>query len=116
MLRQVFLPFVPFLMGWLAWSIYRRFNQQPLTRTSAFRSTLTAILLGTAATGFVTLLLISPITYHNYRQFGSFVLLNTNAGYAFYWSNHPIYGERYVSILGSDQPDYYSYYPKKPSG
>lgn len=113
MLRQVFLPFVPFLFLWLAWSSYRRFRRYPLTRTSAVKQMLSTLLIGGAATGLVTILLIAPITFHNYRQFHSFVLLNTNAGYAFYWSNHPIYGERYVSILGSDQPDYYDLLPKE---
>jgi hypothetical protein len=30
---------------------------------------------------------------------GSFVLLNTNSGYAFFWGNHPVYGTQFIPIL-----------------
>src|SRR5207244_2379820 len=38
-------------------------------------------------------------TIRNYQAFGRFVLLNTNAGYAFFWGNHPIHGMNFISIL-----------------
>jgi hypothetical protein len=56
------------------------------------------------ATGML-LLSISPWTVRNYLAFDRFVLLNTNAGFAFYWSNHPIHGHNFPAHL----PDWESY-------
>jgi hypothetical protein len=42
---------------------------------------------------------ILPWTIRNQRAFDQFVLLNTNAGFAFYWGNHPIHGTEFVPIL-----------------
>jgi hypothetical protein len=39
---------------------------------------------------------ILPFTYYNYTRFDRFVLLNTNAGYAFYFGNHPNYGDTFI--------------------
>jgi 4-amino-4-deoxy-L-arabinose transferase-like glycosyltransferase len=75
--RQVTLVFAPILYGWLAWR-YRH----------ALRSVLPGALLSVG----IVLLLILPWTARNYRVFGRFLLLNSNAGFAFYWSNHPEYG------------------------
>jgi hypothetical protein len=47
----------------------------------------------------VILSLILPFTFYNYARFERFVLLNTNAGFAFYWANHPIYGTHFEPIL-----------------
>jgi hypothetical protein len=38
----------------------------------------------------------------NYRAFGEFVLLNTNAGFVFFWGNHPFHGSEFVPIPPSD--------------
>jgi 4-amino-4-deoxy-L-arabinose transferase-like glycosyltransferase len=81
LLRQVYLLFVPFLFGWLLWAGGR----------SQLRNVLTA--------GAVMTACILPATLFNYTQFGRFVLLNTNAGFAFFWGNHPVYGDTFVSIL-----------------
>jgi hypothetical protein len=43
--------------------------------------------------------LITPVVIRNYRAFGRITTLNTNAGFAFFWSNHPIYGTRFESVL-----------------
>jgi uncharacterized membrane protein (DUF2068 family) len=56
-------------------------------------------------------LLIAPWTARNYQAFGRFVLLNTNAGYAFFWANHPIYGMHFVGILPADGPSYQDLIP-----
>jgi hypothetical protein len=53
-----------------------------------------------------TALLIAPATIYNYGRFGRFVLLNSNAGFAFFWANHPIYGDHFVPLLTSDMPSY----------
>lgn len=81
LLRQVILLFAPFLFLWLLLVLRRK-----------------AVLpLGLA--GLVVAASIAPVTWFNYRQFDRFVLLNTNAGYAFFWGNHPVYGTHFVPIL-----------------
>ena len=61
---------------------------------------------GVAVATAMVLLLILPWTVRNYRAFGSFVLLNTNAGFAFYWGNHPIQGSHFMPLLAEGGPTY----------
>jgi hypothetical protein len=49
--------------------------------------------------------MIAPWTIRNYRAFGTFVLLNTNAGFAFYWGNHPVYGTKFIPLLDGSYGD-----------
>ena len=87
LLRQVFLLFVPFLLLWI-WS--RRLKKhKPLPVFSTILTIVTVILF------------ILPVTIYNQNRFGSFVLLNTNSGYAFFWGNHPIYGTHFEPILST---------------
>ena len=125
MLRQVFLLFIPVLFAWLLWRSYRyqtglrwaglvaRENKalegsspehpglptylrsNPVARTMGILSAATAVLL----------FIIAPWTIRNYLAFDRFVLLNTNAGFAFYWANHPIHGRNYPA----DLPDWDAY-------
>jgi hypothetical protein len=44
----------------------------------------------------VVMILILPFTVYNYTRFQRFVLLNTNAGFAFFWGNHPIHGDKFI--------------------
>ena len=44
-------------------------------------------------------MLISPFVVRNYRVFGQLAMPNTNAGFTFFWSNHPIYGTRFEAVL-----------------
>ncbi len=81
LLRQVYLLFVPFLFLWIWWGQKRR----------QARNLLIAVAVMIAA--------ILPATLFNFRQFDAFVLLNTNAGYAFFWGNHPVHGLRFMPIL-----------------
>ena len=125
LLRQVFLLFVPVLFLWLLWRSYR-YQNGPLKTSliaknnEAFEGTssrqrdlannlrnkpvmrMVGILL--MAT-MILLLTIAPWTVCNYLAFNRFVLLNTNAGFALYWSNHPIHGQNYPAHL----PDWASY-------
>jgi hypothetical protein len=55
--------------------------------------------------------MILPFTVFNYFQFDRFVLLNTNAGYAFFWGNHPIYGSNFEPILPSEMGSYQELIP-----
>ena len=110
LLRQAFLLFVPFLFLWLWWNHPRQHpeavqDDRPLRRLSMISG------LGLVVT--VIVLMILPWTLRNYRAFGTFVPLNTNAGYAFFWGNHPIYGTEFVGILPADGPSYYELIPDK---
>jgi hypothetical protein len=104
MLRQVYLVFVPFLLLWL-W--YQRV-EKPITWSSAANTALKI-----AVTVGVVIVTIAPITLWNYKQFNRFVLLNTNSGYAFFWSNHPIHGVSFVPIFTADMPSYYELIPEE---
>jgi hypothetical protein len=94
LLRQTFLLFVPFLLLWIIWAGRGKFR---------FVYVLVPVV--------VLALMILPWTVRNYLVFDQFVLLNTNAGYVFFWANHPIHGTNFVSILGSEYPSYYELIP-----
>ena len=98
LLRQLFLLFIPFLFLWIWWAGGRR-RYSPLLIASL-------ILVGC----------LLPITLFNYARFNRFVLLNTNAGYAFFWANHPIYGTRFVPILTPDMGSYQDLIPPELRG
>ena len=55
------------------------------------------------AIGAVLVVAIAPFTVRNYAAFGRFVLLNTNAGYALFWANHPSQGTDFTPILSDEQ-------------
>ena len=42
---------------------------------------------------------ILPWTVRNYRAFGQFVPLNTNAGFVIFWGNHPMHGTSFIPIM-----------------
>jgi hypothetical protein len=100
LLRQVFLLFIPILFLWLLWRSYRYQARSVWV--------MTGILTGAT---LILLLSIAPWTYRNYQAFGQFVLLNTNAGFAFYWGNHPIHGYNFISILPAGGPSYQDLIP-----
>jgi hypothetical protein len=52
-----------------------------------------------AASVAIVVLCIAPWTVRNYRAFHQFVPLNTNAGFALFWGNHPTHGTSFVPIL-----------------
>jgi hypothetical protein len=118
LLRQVFLLFIPILFVWLLWQRYRS-GLANMDISAAKRNWFEALwtkpmwqmmrILSGAA--LVLILAILPWTWRNYQVFGRFVLLNTNAGFAFFWGNHPIYGYNFTSILPNDGPSYYSLIP-----
>lgn len=89
LLRQLLLLFTPFLLAWLLWAGRGRFKLRYLLAV-----------LG------LPLVMILPFTLRNSLAFHQFVLLNNNAGYAFFWANHPIYGTNFISILPPDYPSY----------
>ena len=85
LLRQLFLLFIPLLLLWLIWVRYKRYGQLPFVPVMLI--------------GAIIVIMILPFTIYNYARFNRFVLLNTNAGYAFYWANHPVYGTRFKPLL-----------------
>lgn len=103
MLRQVFLGFVPFLFIWL---LFLR-----IAKKGVWKIGLRDWARGSVGAGVVMALLIAPITLHNARTFGQFVLLNTNAGYAFFWANHPVHGWSFKPLYTADMPSYQEVIP-----
>jgi hypothetical protein len=77
--------FLPLLFLWIWWSTKRR--SLPVLFFS----------------GAVIIAAILPFTLFNYSRFDRFVLLNTNAGFAFFWGNHPVHGTKFIPILPGDQ-------------
>jgi 4-amino-4-deoxy-L-arabinose transferase-like glycosyltransferase len=98
LLRQLFLLLIPFLFAWILWR--------------GGRKTIGPLLIS----GLVVIVLIIPFTIYNYSRFERFVLLNTNAGFAFYWGNHPIYGIHFESILPDEMGSYQELIPEELSG
>jgi len=109
LLRQVFLLFIPFQYAWLLWRSFR-YRACPAEGAEWVRpmAQMVGILAGAAV---ILILAITPWTIRNYRAFDRFVLLNTNAGYAFFWGNHPIHGYNFTSILPADGPSYQELIP-----
>lgn len=98
LLRQLFLLFIPFLFFWIWWAAKKRG------------------IIALVIVGVITLGLILPFTIYNYIRFERFVLLNTNAGYAFFWANHPIYGTHFEPILPANLGSYQDLIPTELRG
>ncbi len=99
MLRQLFILIIPFIFLWIWWVGYRAKYRHPS--------------LPVWIAGFVLVIAILPITIYNYLRFDRFVLLNTNAGFAFYWSNHPIYGTKFIPLLPPEMGSYQDLIPSE---
>jgi 4-amino-4-deoxy-L-arabinose transferase-like glycosyltransferase len=78
LLRQTLLLYIPLLLAWLVWATRGRLRWRD-------------------AGGAVALiaLCVFPWTMRNYAAFGDFLLLNSNAGYFLYASNHPDQGSHF---------------------
>jgi hypothetical protein len=100
-LRQVFLIFVPALLAWLV--LVELFRAAGSLRDRV-QASWCHLARGVLTATSVLVILLAPATLFNYHQFKRFVLLNTNAGYAFFWANHPIYGDHFVAILPDNVP------------
>lgn len=100
LLRQAFLLMIPLILGWIAWQLFWRGHGADAGMTARALAGRLALTLGVLAA------CISPWTIRNYRAFGEFVLLNTNAGFVFFWGNHPIHGTEFIPILSGDSTTY----------
>lgn len=96
--RQLFLLVVPFILLWVG---YVRWREKKPALWGIFFS---LIVIG---------LVILPFTIYNYQRFDRFVLLNTNAGFAFFWGNLPQYGTEFEPIMNSESRNYFSVIPEK---
>lgn len=94
LLRQVVIAVVPIVVLWAWW---RARAGQAGAGTAGGR--LSRPTLGAIAAVLVIAAAVLPWTTRNYGVFGRFVLLNTNAGFACFWGNHPIHGTHFVPIL-----------------
>jgi 4-amino-4-deoxy-L-arabinose transferase-like glycosyltransferase len=92
LLRQLFILFIPVLFFWIwmanGWRIPLR------------------LVFSALITGLLVILSVLPFTIYNYQRFDRLVLLNTNAGFAFFWANHPIYGTHFIPILPPEMGTY----------
>jgi 4-amino-4-deoxy-L-arabinose transferase-like glycosyltransferase len=102
LLRQVFLLFVPVMFLWLFWQGRRQGFVRLVGRA--------------AAAAIVMACLIAPWTARNYKAFGQFALLNTSAGFAFFWGNHPIHAYDFIPILKEGQASYGELIPSELTG
>lgn len=124
LLRQLFLMIIPFLLAWLWGARYlagrhiTAGESQPMAGLGRgpFFAGRRAPLLPTAVIVGAIGLMILPFTLYNYSRFDRFVLLNTNAGYAFFWANHPIYGTQFEGILPPELGTYQDLIPQELRG
>ena len=109
--RQLFLLFIPFLFLWVWWNFEERQSKEPKAGYLGKHNFHVPALKGLLLVGLVIVLMILPWTIRNYQVFDTFVLLNTNAGFAFYWSNHPIHGTHFMPLLSVPGQSYQSLIP-----
>lgn len=102
LLRQLFLIFIPVLCFWIWLANRRKINLK--------------LIVPVATIGILMVAAILPFTIYNYKRFERFVLLNTNAGFAFFWANHPIYGTHFVPILPPEMGTYLGLLPVQYKG
>jgi len=108
--RQAFLLFVPFLFGWLWWAQWRFLRLVSVGRAWLPQKGLVA---GCLITALVIMAFILPFTAYNYTRFQRFVLLNTNSGYAFFWANHPVHGNKFIPLFTEEMPSYQELIPEE---
>jgi hypothetical protein len=108
LLRQTFLLFLPLLFLWLWWNL-PVYKKKSILNLFSMRLVSWSVIKGMVLSIFVVVLMILPWTVRNYRALDTFVLLNTNAGFAFFWGNHPIHGTQFIPILPSSS--YYDLIP-----
>jgi hypothetical protein len=80
--RQSILPWVPVFFTYLMWLGWRN---------KRFASTVGTL----ALSGLLLVAAIVPWSYRNYRVYKSFLLLNSNTGFAMYSAQHPMHGTHF---------------------
>lgn len=102
LLRQAFLVCVPVILLWIC----GRRVAAALDGPGPGRLSVAPLARGLGLTILSIAIAILPWTVRNYRVFDQFVLLNTNAGFAFFWGNHPVHGRNFIPILPGDGSRY----------
>ena len=94
LLRQTLLLWLPVWLAWVYWA-GGAFNRQ--SRRIRWYGPLVsmAVMMG----------FILPWTVRNYAIYGSFLPLNSNAGYAFYSANHPNHGTQFDQDYAAPLPE-----------
>jgi hypothetical protein len=92
LLRQSILPWVPVLFLYLCWVGWRA-------------GRLRAAVLATGIACLILVAFILPWTVRNYRVYGDFLLLNSNAGYAMYSAQHPMHGTAFREFEAAPVPE-----------
>lgn len=93
LLRQSILPWVVMMLIWLL-TVGVITHRQMRWRTLVALAVVVAILLAA----------ILPFTLRNYRVYGHFLLLNSNAGYAMYSAQHPMHGVSFDAYAAAPLP------------
>ncbi len=108
LLRQVVIFVVALVLVWTFWRVFSREKALPGFRLPHLlaRAGISALIIA----GFIL-----PWTIRNYEAFGRFVLLNTNAGFAFFWGNHPLHKTHFIPIIGGG-PQYGALIPTELRG
>jgi hypothetical protein len=80
------------LYAWLLWAGWRSRQLWRVARA------LTVV-------GLLIVACIAPFTVRNYRVYGQFLLLNSNAGYAMYSAQHPMHGTSFQEHAAAPLPE-----------
>jgi 4-amino-4-deoxy-L-arabinose transferase-like glycosyltransferase len=92
LIRQSILPWALVLSLWLLWSALRKGSSRRMLGVLVLSALMVA-------------LAILPFTIRNYRMYGQFLLLNSNAGYAMYSAQHPLHGTEFHEFIGIPIPE-----------
>jgi hypothetical protein len=92
LLRQSILPWVPVSFLYLLWQAWRARRLKETVRPLA-------------VAGLILAACILPWTCQNYRVYGQFLLLNSNAGYAMYSAQHPMHGAHFREFDPAPLPE-----------
>ncbi len=103
LLRQAILPWVPVLFLYLVWCGWRARGSKKAGpgATVAWRRVCGPL----AISGLILLGCILPFTVRNYVVYDSFLLLNSNTGYAMYSAQHPMHGDRFDEFAAAPLPE-----------
>jgi len=112
LLRQITLLLAPAVILWAAYRVASERKKMATSRESRG----TPVLARATGAAVVLAVCIVPWTARNYAAFGQLVILNTNAGFAFYWGNHPIHGSSFKPLLPASGPGYGSLIPEELRG
>lgn len=102
LLRQVFLLLLPLIVAWICYRLIRHHQ----SKGSSWKEPILPLVYRLVLVGAILGSCILPCTIRNYRAFGHIVLVNTNAGFAFFWGNHPSHGTQFIPILPGDGSRY----------